>query len=39
MKIGSRLDLHMLEMRKEELLRDAGDLRDGRILTSSDLDS
>lgn len=32
------LDLHILEMRKEELLREVCDLWDGRPLTSSDLD-
>lgn len=32
------LDLHIIEMRKEELLREACDLRDGKPLTLSDLD-
>lgn len=32
------LDLHILEMRKEELLREVCDLWDGRPLTNSDLD-
>ncbi|MCJ1467185.1 hypothetical protein MMC07_005808 [Pseudocyphellaria aurata] len=32
------LDLHIVEMRKEELLREVCDLRDGKPLTLSDLD-